>query len=212
MDKITNHLDAFNLMIAKLDNSGIAYERRQSSQTDNQDIITKYSDRLPNNEWSIIVFKNYEQDKDKIYALREELNDLGISFDSSGGCGEYQWEADWAFQWKSFKDKFIESMDYIKSLDWFEYTVEKTLPNGQKYCSIINVNSNIGVQDMLPYIESAYDEEFRLKVNNSIQIVRFRFIDKDKQNDIEKIVQHNDYNKLTQLANIYDDMCRFILP
>lgn len=69
-------------------------------------------------KWCRIVFCPKDEHESKaIFEAQKLLGNLGIYFDSGGGCGQRDWETDWSF---CYTPKEFDSQDYQTSISSVE--------------------------------------------------------------------------------------------
>lgn len=95
-------IEAFEYTLDIIKNIGIKTNVQTNLNCKQDDeLIEKYTskaDSVPFQNWCRITFYPKNQNENElIYRKQLELLDLGISFDSGGGCGGRDWELDWSF-------------------------------------------------------------------------------------------------------------------
>ena len=118
---------AYKLTIEKVDElegQGIKTSRRFSAGKHNE----KISGNIPRELWQIITFKFATKKKAKL--ISDALNYLGligISFDTSGCCGERDWSLDWSFEYQT-----CDTEKWKECREWMEEEIDS------EFCGIEN--------------------------------------------------------------------------
>ena len=99
--------EAYTFALSKIDKlkkeTGIEVKIKASNCKDNPRVVEKYNlpERIPPELWCHISFiaRETTNQRIKLIELRNYLGMCGISFDTSAGCGEIDWEFDWSFRY-----------------------------------------------------------------------------------------------------------------
>lgn len=110
--------------VAKLESQGIEVLRRPSAGKHNENALGN----IPRELWLIVTFKFAT--KKKAILISEALDYLGligISFDTSGCCGERDWSLDWSFNYQT-----VDTEGWKEAREWMESEINS------EFCGIEN--------------------------------------------------------------------------